>query len=106
MNTFDRIVLIIASGPGIASPNIDRYEVARSNIDEADAHHADRLIDEAGFFELGDFVPKIKIFDGPHKSHITVELTDGRSHSVAYAGMELPGSLQAVINFTLRHGTS
>ncbi|ACB96903.1 hypothetical protein [Beijerinckia indica] len=103
MNTFDRIVFLFASGPGIASPTIDRFELTRAELKDTDADHIDLLIAEAHFFELHDDMPGIKIFDGPHKSHITIEMADGRSHSLAFVLSNCPAPLLSLLHFIQEH---
>jgi hypothetical protein len=97
MSAFKRIVVTVASGPGIASPNIDQFEVVREDLSEADVGHLDRLIAEADFFNLHETKPAFKIYDGPHKSHIAVEMSDGRAHSVAFLWSSISAPLQSLV---------
>jgi hypothetical protein len=103
MSAFSQIVLMMASGPGIAAPQFDRYELERGDLSEADARMIDAMLAGGRILELGDVTLPIGIRDGPHKSYLNVEMTDGRSHSVAFAG-PVPAQLTNLIRFVQTHG--
>lgn len=99
MRMFSRIVLAVASGPGIASPQLDLRELRRDQLSDADARRVDQMVVDCNFFQLSNVTPIEEISDGPHKSHISVYMTDGRSHSVSYIGPAVPFPLTELRHF-------
>jgi hypothetical protein len=104
MSMFSRIVLAVASGPGIASPQFDLRELRCDQLSDTDARRVDQMVVDCNFFELSNATPIVEISDGPHKSHISVHMTDGRSHSVSYIGSAVPVSLSKLTHFVETRG--
>ena len=63
----------------------------------------DALLVGGRILELGDFEPPIRIYDGPHKSYLSVEMADGRSHTIAFSG-RVPAELTNLIRLVQTHG--
>jgi hypothetical protein len=101
MDKVARMVVLVASGPGIAAPTYDRFELERGALEEKDAADMDGLVVAADFFRLREPVPLARTYDGAHKSFITVTMADGRSHSFAFAGAPTEPSVQKLVDFVL-----
>jgi hypothetical protein len=54
MSMFSRIVLAVASGPGIASPQFDLRELRRDQLSDTDARRVDQMVVDCNFFELSN----------------------------------------------------
>jgi len=96
-----RIVMLVASGPGIAAPVFERRVIERYALDENDAAEMDSLAAAADILHVSGQVPLGPLFDGPHKSHITVTIADGSNHSVSFVGTPTTQDLKKLVDFVL-----
>lgn len=106
MSDFRQIVLVVLSGPGIAAPVLNAYRLQRTDLSEADASSVDAMLAACDFFSRGDAVPSIPIMDGPHKSRITVDLADGRSHSIQFLAATAPAALTPILTYVQTCGAA
>jgi len=103
MSTFKLVTLAAASGPGIAAPTMDFYELSRDSLSDADAQAVDNILADCKFFTLKDFRHKFPMADGPHLSQITAQMGDGNTHTVAFTG-GAPQELTKIVSYVMENG--
>src|SRR5437879_5462870 len=103
MSKFSQIVLMKVEGPGQAAPQFERYELNRADLGDAEARMIDVMLAGGRILELEDVKQPLGMRDGPHKSCLSIEMIDGRSHSVSFAG-KIPAELTNLIHYLQTHG--
>ncbi|MDI4663490.1 hypothetical protein K9U40_03940 [Xanthobacter autotrophicus] len=106
MSSFSQIVVIVASGPGIGAPVMERFTLWRGVLPTDKEEEIDRLIADTRALETGDALPKFALRDGPHASHLTFEMDDDLVHSIAFVPGLLPAALQQFVDIVVAHGAS
>lgn len=104
MSQFSIIRLSLASGPGIASPNIDRFDINRSDLAESEAIRLDQLIAAVDFTNADQTsLVAAAIADGPHKSSLTVTFLDETTQRASFRGTPHSRELQALVGYVTQN---